>query len=252
MKSIALSLFILLSVSGYTQKVDIYFRWAAFPDLAIDFPQGDSLDGSSEDMSRIGMQYFLIDLNKSLKNSMTKIMISAVNRHRVNQGVDTVNHNNALDEISKSEIFSWITEMNSFHQIDKFSFPFKKDEEIYNSLTNTDQFTFYHYPFQWGKNIVLLASASNFTSSRKKCIRYLKQEQDRVINHTISSMMLKKGSSQNLLNKGYATVGFYFQLIKGIFDNFYFDESGRRVEIKRRRNPCYYFMLSQTFSVNDN
>lgn len=71
MRSIALSLFILLSVSGYTQKVDIYFRWAAFLDLAIDFPQVDSLDVNPEDMSRIGMQYFLIDLNRSLKNSMT-------------------------------------------------------------------------------------------------------------------------------------------------------------------------------------
>ena len=255
------------------------------PDLAIYFSEGDSLEfirmvtkdldelskhyptfyggrieetvyygehgGSSGGMSGVGMRYSLMNLKKSFKNSTMQIMMSAVNSQRAHHGSDTVDYDNNLDEESQSGIFSWIREMKEFHQIDKFSYPYMKDEEISDSVSKTDQFAFFHYPFQCGKNIVLLASASNFTSSRKKCVRYLKEHKEEVIDLALSSMMNKKGGRQNLLNKGYATVGFDVELIKGSFDDFYFDENGKRAEIRCRKSPYYFFMLSQTFSVNE-
>jgi hypothetical protein len=256
------------------------------PDLTIYFSEGDSLEfirmvtkdpdelskhyptfyggrieetiyygehgGSSGGISGVGMRYSQINLSKSFKNYMTQIMMSTVNSQRAHYGRDAVDHDNNLDGESQSGIFSWIREMKEFHQIDKFSYPYMKDEEISDSVSKNDQlFAFFHYPFQCGKNIVLLASTSNFTSSRKKCIRYLKEHKEALVDHAISSMMNKKGARQNMLNQGYATVGFDVQLIKGNFDDFYFDENGHRVQIKRRKNPYYFFMLSQTFSVNE-
>jgi hypothetical protein len=208
--------------------------------------------GTSGGISGVGMRYSMIKLKKPFKKSMTQRMLSSVNSHRIQYGSDTVDHNNLLDEASRSGIFSWVTEMKTFHQIDKFSYSYMKDDEITDTVNKSDEFSFFHYPFQCGKNIILLASTSNFTSSKNKCIRYLIEHKEEVIDLAISSMMNKKGARQNLLNQGYATAGFDVQLIKGSFDDFYFDENGRRIEIRRRKNPYYYFILSQTFSVNEN
>lgn len=206
--------------------------------------------GESGAQKNIGMHYRLVGIDAVIKKNLFKKTMSVVNSLRKQQDLDTLIHDSELDFASTSEIKKWLNEMNNFHRVDIYGLENDKKNQI-DSFSTIGEYTFIQYPFQCGRNLMLVISNSNFNNSRRKSLRYIKKNHNVLIEKSVSEMMNKKGAKQNILNEGYSTVGFDFRLIKGSFDDFYFDEDGRKISIKRKRNPYYYFLLSQKFSVSE-
>lgn len=204
--------------------------------------------GESGAQKNIGMHYSLIGINALIKKNLLQKMMSKVNSLRKQQDLDTLIHDSELDFASTSEIKKWLNEANNFHQVDMYGFDYGERNKI-DSISNIGEHSFIQYPFQCGRNLMLVISNSNFTNSKRKCLRYIKKNQNEIIEKAVSEMMNKRGAKQNILNEGYSSAGFDFRLIKGSFDDFYFDEDGRKVSIQSKKHPYYYFLLTQTFSV---
>lgn len=207
--------------------------------------------GSACGLTQIGMRYKKIQLQPKHKNVFFQNMILSINGIRNSRNIQPLLHDNRLDTLSFRELNYWYTGMNKSHQVQTEEYPLTNVGDLSDSIFVPDNLEFIHYPFNCGRNMLLIASVPHFTHSKKSTIQYLKKSQDRLINNALTSMMCKRGSRQNLLNSGYTTIGFDIQLVKGSMDDFYFDENSRRVVIRRNRFPNYYLMIAQTFSIDE-
>jgi hypothetical protein len=205
--------------------------------------------GESSGNMGVGMQYKLVGLDPLIKRNIRQKMVTMVNALRTNHTIDTLDYRIDLEEESTQEIFNWFKEMNNFHQVDVFGLDAGEKNNINSFIDSGDQ-QFIFYPFRCGKNMILVMSNSKFTHSKRKCLQYLKRNKDELIEKIVLNIQNNKGTNQNMLNESYASFGFDVQLIEGNFSDFYFDEYAKKVSIRRKQNPYYYFVLAQTFSVN--
>ena len=208
------------------------------------------VEGTSGRMFKLGMRYDTLELKQAFKKRVQQKMLSLINSIRQLNGVDSLTNDNRLNSVSSSELDSWVDDMNKYHQIDQYTFYKNADQLIFDSATHVEGYTFRPYPFRCGNNLLAIASTSKFKGSKKECITLLEQNKESLMSHSISVMMKQRGLRQNVLNPGYASVGFDLKLLRGRLDDFYFDENGKQITICRKKQPYYYLLLAQTFSVD--
>lgn len=206
--------------------------------------------GYSGGMSGFGMRYSKIKINPTFKQQFLHKMTAAVNKVRKQQEADSLVRHQELDDESETDLNNWINGMMKSHQVKT------KDDEYWGTVDNINsnfklnEFEFQLHPFQCGKNMLLMVLPQQFIHSKKIFQQYLLKNLDLLVEHAMAAMLHTKGAKQNVVNNGYATIGVDVQLVEGSADDFYFTENGERIFIRDKKNPYYYLMVSQRFSIN--
>lgn len=211
---------------------------------------GDN-SGTSSGQIGVGMRYSPIYLNAMYKRRLHQRLKSLIDTVRFDRGLQLLFNSNTLDIESASDLGLWVEEINMVRQLGIFNQIMDDEDEGNHSGTIVTSNAFIHYPFRCGRNLVLIYPVKFFAKSKRKYMKYLQENQDQILAEAIFAMMNKKGDRQNLLNPGYVSVGLDVQLIKGLLDDFYFDEYGNKVTLQNTKKPYYYLFIAQTFSVNE-
>lgn len=256
------------------------------PEIGISFPIGDSLEfvrmvtrtsdeinksfrtfyggrieetvyigehgGFGSSRNNLGMKFSSDKVSRMLSKSLHLKLMAEINSIRRKNSCDSLKNDKRLANLSSSEIDYWMEEMNKLHRLEANGLDADSNENILDSSIRNNQFSFVHYPFRCGKNLLVVSSNANFGYSKKDCLRFIRENQDEVINQIISSLIHKRGANQNIINPGYSTAGFDIKLLKGNIDDFYFDEYGRKIDLRRKKYPYFGLVIAQTFSLNEN
>jgi hypothetical protein len=198
----------------------------------------------------IGMQYETFDIKKSSLEKLNEMLTDTLNMLRVKKGVEPLKIVNPLNEASRNYITEWLNEAKRMHQLNIFK------QEVDSSIGNyiysgsfRDNFSFLHYPFRCGLNAVAIRMIDIDISNKNQFHYYIDAHAKQISQVLFSELMKNKGESQNIFNQGYSTMGRSFLAVEAKKNDFYFDESGIKIDLKNKKEKYYFLIFFQTFSV---
>ena len=198
----------------------------------------------------IGMQYETFEIRKSILEKFNKMLTDTINILRVKKSGEPLKIVNSLHEESSNSITEWLNEAQRKHQLNIFN------QEVDSSIGNyingrslRDDFSFLHYPFRCGVNAVAIRMMDIDISNKNQFHHYIDAHAKQISQVLFSELMENKGESQNIFNQGYSTIGSSLLAVEAKKNDFYFNESGVKVDLKNNKEKYYYLMFVQTFSI---
>lgn len=208
--------------------------------------------GFSMGLRDIGMQYETFDIKNSILKKLNEILTDTINTIRMKKDVEPLKIINALNEASSNSITEWLKEAKRLHQLNIFK------QEVDSSIGNyfngrslRDDFSFLHYPFRCGMNALAIRMMDINISNKNQFNHYIDANAKKISQVLFAELMENKGEFQNIFNQGYSTMGSSLLAVEAKKNDFYFDESGVKVDLKNNRDKYYYLMFVQTFSIYD-
>ena len=212
----------------------------------------DGQGGFSMGLRDIGMQYEIFGIKKPTLENLNKILTDTINMLRVIKGIEPLKILNTLNEASSNSIREWLNEAQRKHQLKICRQEVDKSFEnyIFNE-TFRDGISFLHYPFRCGVNAVAISIINFDISNKNKFNNYINTHTKQISQALFSELMENKGEFQNIFNQGYSTMGSSFLAVEANKNDFYFDESGIKVDLKNKKEKYYYLLFVQSFSIYD-